>query len=118
MVQHHVQPELFSIYLLEETARILSVDPSRVYAIDELSDEIVTVFNEKNDDVNDQMLLSLSEWLADYVKQTVPLSEKTVLTYNYHLIETKVEIIGRLFDISWKPVLQALFIHFLKERKI
>lgn len=117
IMQHHLQPELFAIYLLEETARIVSVEPSKLYTIDELCEEVVAVFNEKKEEVDEQMLLSLSEWLVDYVKQTVPLSDKTILEYNYHLIDTQSDVVERLFDFSWKSVLQALFIHFLKERK-
>lgn len=116
IIQHHFQPELFGVYLLEETARILTIDPTRVYTIDELSYLVVTSFEETKEVVDEEMLHSVTEWLVDYFKQNTPMSEKKVLDYTNHLVSTKSDVLERLFDFSWKPVLQAMFIRFLKER--
>lgn len=116
IMQHHIQPEVFGVFLLEETAKIFSVDPSKVYSLQELEQELVKSFDEKKEVVDENMLISLGEWVIDYVRQTVPFSEKTVLEYAYHLIDEKSDIVERLFEVSWKQVLQAMFIRFLKER--
>lgn len=116
IMQHHIQPEVFGVFLLEETAKMFLVDPSKVYSLQELEQELVKSFDEKKELVDENMLISLGEWMIDYVKQTVPFSEKTVLEYAYHLIDEKSDIVERLFEVSWRQVLQAMFIRFLKER--
>lgn len=117
IMQHHFQPELFGVYLLEETAKILTIDPTKVYSISELSQLVITAFEETKDDrIDEEMLHSLTEWVASYVKQNTPVSERKAMDYINQLLSTNADMVERLFDFSWKPVLQVMFIRFLKER--
>lgn len=113
IMQRHVQPELFGLFLLEETARLVLVDPSDIYSIRTLSQQLIISFDEKKQAVDENMLGSLSEWISG----SVPISEKRILEYAYHLVDDKSELVKRVFDVSWKQVLQAIFIKFLKEKK-
>jgi len=115
--QHHYQPEVFGVFLLEELANTLSVNPTTIYSLERLELAVVEAFDADTVVIEDAMLQSVTEWLSEYFKQTSPVTEKKVLNYFYQLVSSGSDVLEKVFDIGWKPILQAMFICFIKERQ-
>lgn len=115
--QKQIAPETLGVYLLEETAKLLDVDPTRLFTFDELSKEVITLFDKTHVTPDESMLLSVGEMLSGYMKQATPLSEMKLLEMAYHLCESHADNLAHVFDVTWKTMLQAMFIIFLKEKK-
>lgn len=108
------------IYLLEYVAKQLGITPVVVYRLPDMIEEIQRKINQGwlEETFSDGVMLSLNEWIARLVSETVPLSEKQQLASMCYLL--KKDEVAEQVTFSWpvptKVYLAARLINYLEGR--
>jgi NTE family protein len=118
-------PEIISIKLLENLAEKVSIEPIRVYEIEELIELLIEKTQAGlllSDEIStNQMMKSIGELLSNYVRLKSPLTDYQLMMYYYRYFKresySNKEFFGFLMDVSWMNGLEALFLIFLEKRK-
>lgn len=118
-------PEIISIKLLESLAEKVSIEPVKVYKIEELIELLIKKAQAGlllSDEIStNQMMKSIGEMWSDYIRLNSPLRDYQLMMYYYHYFKKEThnnkDFFELLMDVSWMSSLEALFLIFLEKRK-
>lgn len=124
LLKNDIEPEFFSILLLESLAKKVDIQPTNCYGITELCQLVIQEIKlEGKSELlgsEEPMMRSLSEWLTKYIQKKLPITDSQLTaSYYYYFKEfedDKREMYNLLMDVSWKNALEALFLIFLEMR--
>jgi len=116
-----VVPETVVTVILELSAQLFDIDPTRVYTLQALLEELTRELSSHQEEhsAEGEMLYSLPEWTQQFIKQQLPISDKQLILDYCRFLQAEDEssvkgnVLSLLMEMSIANSYRALFLLFL-----